>query len=205
MAIVQYGTRYVPSAVRKGNGPAVAGLVAGVVALPLAFAAQWRTPALLLAALSVGVSGVALAGAIAGRRTGRHIAGAGAAAGLLASLILIVAANQGAGLPPASAPDPIVSAVAPSLSDMSVKVGSYGKVGVPVVVTNSSLKQRSVDLTVEAVTKRGKRIATDTVSASRVEPGTTSTVTAFVGETGALGKQLKSAKFRLIETTSFSR
>lgn len=204
--MLDLATRFEPAVRTKGRALAVAGLLAGLAALPLAFLPSYKTTALTLGGVGLLVSGVALVHALGGKRRGRNLAVAGVVLGLLAGIgVLVSQATYAPGLParPGISPEDIPSAVAPALKDVKVSFGRYGKDGVPVKITNSAPRQRSVDLTVEAVTPKGRRVATDTVSASRLQPGATSTFTVFEGETAKLASQLRTAKFRLIDTVSY--
>ena len=207
MVMLDIATRFEPAIKAKGRTLAVLGLLPGVVALPLAFLPGHKTSALTMAGVALLVSGVALIRAYGGRRRGRNLAAAGVTLGLLAAIgVLVAQATYAPGLPalPVTDPTAIPSAVAPKLADVTVKIGKFGVTGVPVAVTNSALRRSSVDLTVEAVSRNGRRLATDTVSVSGIEPGATSIATVFGGEAPALAKQLRHASFRLIETTKFS-
>ena len=205
MVMLDIATRFEPAAQAKGRALAVTGLLVGLAALPTAFVPSMSRPALVLAGLAFLVSGVAVVGALGRRRAGRNLAAAGTALGVLAGVtVLVVQATYAPGLPAREAPDPVVPAVVPTLTDVKVSLGRYGRQGVPVKVTNNSDRLRSVDLTVAAVTAKGRRIAVDTVPASRIAPGATSTVLAFSDDFAALAAQLRTARFSLIEAASFA-
>jgi hypothetical protein len=205
MVMLDIATRFEPAMQAKGRALAVTGLLVGLVALPAAFVPSMSRPALVLAGVAFLVSGIAVVGALGRRRAGRNIAAAGTALGVLAGVtVLVVQATYAPGLPAREAPDPVPPAVVPALADVKVSVGKYGRQGVPLKVTSSADRLRSVDLTVAAVTAKGRRIAVDTVSASRLAPGATSTVHAFSDEPAALARQLRTARFHLIEAASFA-
>lgn len=207
MVMLDIATRFEPVAPVRGRALAVAGLLPALAAAALALLPRFERSALALGGIALLVSGVALVRALGGRRRGRNLAVAGVVLGLLAGIgVLVSQATYAPGLParPEASVADRPSAVAPTLTDVTVTLGRYGKAGVPVTVRNTSLRQRSVDLTVAAVTRKGRRIATDTISASRLAPGSTNTVTAFEGASADLAGQLRSARFLLIDTASYS-
>lgn len=78
-----------------------------------------------------------------------------------------------------------------------------GAVGLPLTLTNTADVPLSYNVTVEAVTGLGQRIAADVAFVSSVAPGQASTVTVFDSLGADTRTELDNATFRVIEASSY--
>ena len=78
--------------------------------------------------------------------------------------------------------------------------GVYNEISLDVTLKNKSDKRCSFDITIEAVTPNGERLATDSLYADRLMPGQSVHLEAFQYADPQYAAAFKTAKYRVIET-----
>lgn len=77
--------------------------------------------------------------------------------------------------------------------------GVYNEISIDVTLKNKSDKRCSFDITIEAVTPNGERLATDSLYADRLMPGQSVHLEAFQYADPQYAAAFKTAKYRVIE------
>lgn len=77
--------------------------------------------------------------------------------------------------------------------------GVYNEISLDVTLKNKSDKRCSFDITIEAVTPNGERLATDSLYADRLMPGQSVHLEAFKYADPQYAAAFKTAKYRVIE------